>query len=650
MPAHHCGEAQVDHTAQASQTPHTSHTAQVNRAAQADPTTREIAFLSPFQRDIGRARHEIETSCMVPWDPAWFAAPHDRFNVRLAATSMAVAAATCRNTSHNDFRYVRGALEALDFRDVSVGSYQHRNEVDQGDYERDVDLVAYGMGHQVINVGGEEVPLVVLAIRGTSRTREWVSNANVADSVSDGNYNVEYHEGFDAAADEAYGHVAQYLVHHGINMSEARVWIVGHSRGAAVANLVAAFLCESGEFSPDHVFAYAFATPGVTRRKDADAAVFGGIFNVIDPVDYVPRLPLESWGFRRFGATYTLPTPCAGDDAPDGFEQASQRLFMQFAGIERPTFATIGPTARLVRHVASISPTITSLYEKERLTKFGRQTFADFYHSFTSMVGDKGGKRAREAAQVSRYAAGPFWRFLSYFAKNSLTGHASAGAHAEEGYLARMLAAVETGLDLSVSAKVRTTAFTAYGDVDLTVKDAAGQTVASIWKGKVEKSQIPAYFDDETDASTVWFAGCALEDYVIELRDRSGYSFGVTIAQQNALGEALEQTEFGPIKIGNGHTLPWNQLAEGAPSTSVQRGGNLHVTVRAEGAKRIDAVGAECLTAGDWAAVYAYEGLGASFKGWYEEGRDPRVAKPLSTHKKYVLRVPHDRALVAVFS
>ena len=73
------------------------------------------------------------------------------------------------------------------------------------------------------------------------------------------------------------------------------------------------------------------------------------------------------------------------------------------------------------------------------------------------------------------------------------------------------------------------------------------------------------------------------------------------------------------------------------------------MSVRVEGAKRADAVGAEGLTAGDWAAVCAYEGFGTTFKGWYEEGRDPRVAKPLSTNKKHVLRVAEDRALVAVF-
>lgn len=617
--------------------------------AQVGETQRQIPFLSSFQRDTAHARQEREAACAVTWDPAWFMAPSDHFNVKLAACSMAVAAATCRNTQANDFRFVREALEALDFQDVNTDAFLHRNEQDQSDYRRDIDLVAYAMGHQTIEGEAGAVPLVVLAVRGTSRTTEWVSNANVADGVTDGNYNVEYHEGFDAAADEAYGHVAQYLVHHGVPMDQARIWIVGHSRGAAVADMIAAFMCESGEFDPAHIFTYAFATPAHTRRKDAHSATFDGIFNIIDPVDYVPRLPLESWGFRRFGTTFFLPVAATGT-APEGFDQRAQQLFEQFTGTKRPTFGTVGPTARLVRHAASISPTITYLYQKERLTKFGRQTFADFYHSFTSMVGERGVARMHDAVRVSRYAAGPFWRFLSFFAKNSFTSHASTGAHSEEGYLARMLAAVETGLDLPTTANARTTAFTVYGDLDLTVKDAVGGVVASIWKGKVEKDQMPAYFDDEVNASTVWFPGTSLDDYAIELRDRSGRSFGVTIAQQDAMGATFSQVEYGPLKIGNGHTMAWTALAEGASSIRTDRGDDLRVTVRVEGGKRADAVGAVCLTAGDWAAVYAYEGLGTTFKGWYEEGRDPRVAKPLCTQKKYVLRVPDDRALVAVFS
>ena len=62
-----------------------------------------------------------------------------------------------------------------------------------------------------------------------------------------------------------------------------------------------------------------------------------------------------------------------------------------------------------------------------------------------------------------------------------------------------------------------------------------------------------------------------------------------------------------------------------------------------------DAVGAECLSAGDWAVAYAYEGLGATFKGWYAEGRNPKVAKPDCTSRAYRMRVADDRALVAVF-
>lgn len=635
---------------QSEQSEQSEHREQVGQGEQ----TVRVQFAPSFSGVSNNSQHS-EESCEVLWDPDWFIRSSKEFNMELATASMALAMSTHLNTHENDFKYVLDALRAFGFADADADSFAHRNIRDDSDFARDADLVAYSMGHRSIRTSdGHEVPLVVLAIRGTSHTREWVSDANVASSVKNGNYNVEYHEGFDAAADEAYGHLARYMVHHGIGMRDARVWIVGHSRGGAVANLVGAFMCESEEFDPENIFVYGFATPGVTRRKDADSEEFRGIFNVVDPEDMVARMPLSSWGFKRFGSTFYLPTPCMAHSAPEGYFERAQQLFKQFTGSERPTFGSLGPVLGMERAVAALCPTLSSAYEKQRMTKFGRTTFAELFGDLMAMNGEKGGKKVADAVKVTRFAAGPFWPFLKPFVKDSALKHARSSAHNEEGYLARMLAAKETGLDLSATAEAHMTCVTVHGSIDVTVKDPSGNKVASVWKGAIERigdvpGKLAVFWDDDLEATSIWMPLGSIGDYIIELRDRDGRSFGVTVAEQDAMGYTCSQDEYGPVKIGAGATCEWSDLAPKVEVRHTGKGRNLRVSVRTEGAKRCDAVGASCLTAGDWAVARAYEGRGATFKGWFPEGRNPKVAKPDSTSRTYRMRVAEDRSLVAVF-
>ena len=81
----------------------------------------------------------------------------------------------------------------------------------------------------------------------------------------------------------------------------------GHSRGAAVANIVAGMYTNSAAYNKfarqSNVFAYTFACPSVS--KDADESLLN-IYNYNNCGDVIPALPLEAWGFKRFGRTITL--------------------------------------------------------------------------------------------------------------------------------------------------------------------------------------------------------------------------------------------------------------------------------------------------------------------------------------------------------
>jgi hypothetical protein len=78
-------------------------------------------------------------------------------------------------------------------------------------------------------------------------------------------------------------------------MSKA-IMITGHSRGAAIANLLGAHF----EKDPNYTsFTYTFAAPNPTT--DNTTGSYKTIFNVVNQDDIIPYLPLSNWGFNKYG-------------------------------------------------------------------------------------------------------------------------------------------------------------------------------------------------------------------------------------------------------------------------------------------------------------------------------------------------------------
>ncbi|MBQ1491849.1 MAG: hypothetical protein IIZ39_07795 [Blautia sp.] len=173
--------------------------------------------------------------------------------------------------------------------------------------------------------------LIALVINGYSRGGfEWLSNL----SLGDGNV----HEGFLAAAEE----VVSFLIHQYPDLSDSILWICGHSRGAAITNLVAKQLLEEEE--APIIYAYGFATPNVQRKEGREETEEGGtnknreeteegetnknreeteegeieagreeiekekesILNLINLGDLVPELPPHEWGYDPLGRVYSF--------------------------------------------------------------------------------------------------------------------------------------------------------------------------------------------------------------------------------------------------------------------------------------------------------------------------------------------------------
>ena len=282
-------------------------------------------------------------SAELRMDDRWFAGDPERYQHDLA-TSCAVLTAVCNAES----QYYNGtagaepvaeqALYALGFHDVQTDSYRLRSDVldELGALlTGESDVVAYTLASKTIQVErGQAATLVFVGMRG-SYGSEWASNLNPL-SLLPGS---DDHRGFAKAAQEAEQALDAYVGEIGADPATVRVLVTGHSRGGAVANLLAARLDEraatgSGSAAAEHIYAYTFASPGTTRADNRSDASYDNIFNIVNESDIVPKLPLSTWGYGRYGTTVALPGADEG-----GFTDLFTRMCAAFQGNTGVSFA-----------------------------------------------------------------------------------------------------------------------------------------------------------------------------------------------------------------------------------------------------------------------------------------------------------------------
>ena len=148
--------------------------------------------------------------------------------------------------------------------------------------------------------------LIFVTIRGTPASAgEWISNFDIGNGNKDGNV---LHQGFLKTSLQIETSLYTYLLKNKIQPSEAFFLLTGHSRGAAVANMLAANLSHNPQFNADQMYVYTFATPNVTTDKNAHAPEYDFIWNIVNAEDIIPTIPLsrDDWKYRKYGHTRTL--------------------------------------------------------------------------------------------------------------------------------------------------------------------------------------------------------------------------------------------------------------------------------------------------------------------------------------------------------
>lgn len=231
------------------------------------------------------------------------------------ASADAAADPACE-TYHNKFAHVKQLLSDIGCADDSI-------HVSESYLKKPTkDSIGVAVASKRITVHGKERVLVPVAVRGAGYEREWVGNVTVGETGEA--------VGFASAADQVVSEVKAYLTDHGLEEEAAQgkvsFWVVGYSRGGAVANLAAKRLVDAygaagggaAGAGGNQVFAYCFEAPqgGAADLNDADA--YACIHNVVNACDVVPLAVPTQMGLCRYGVDHAIAqtgTPAAQKEA-----------------------------------------------------------------------------------------------------------------------------------------------------------------------------------------------------------------------------------------------------------------------------------------------------------------------------------------------
>lgn len=258
------------------------------------------------------------TQTNLTFNDSWFTNDSKTYNHEMA-TTCSILSAVCNSESHyysdvyGSSAYAEEALTTLGFSNIQTDSYQMRSHtLDQigSLFSGSYDVAAYAFASKDItsSFGNDGTTLIFIGIRG-SYGAEWLSNIKMLNNTTP-HFD---HKGFKAAEEDVKAALEAYILDIGVNPANIKLLITGHSRGGAIANLLAAdfnngtTLFEDA-ISTSDVFAYTYASPSVTQNETRTNPRHNNVFNVVNPSDIVCQLPLTSWNYGRYGTVVSLPT------------------------------------------------------------------------------------------------------------------------------------------------------------------------------------------------------------------------------------------------------------------------------------------------------------------------------------------------------
>ena len=271
-----------------------------------DTTGGEVPYILHFRSEVTHSNLEHA----FYYSDDYFAGSSNVYNHKLAKLSLGMALAGFTGANANNWtsesvqeqknrrENIEEAYNTLHF----TGAEYHNYEKSLSDYSA---KVAYSFAKKEIVINGKKTTVVAVVVRGGGYGAEWSSNFKVESK----GLSSESHFDWTIAKSEVFSNLFQYLSNVD---GDYKVWITGFSRGAAVANLLAKDMTD--RLGEKRVYAYCFACPKGTKDKNWDK--YNNIFSIVNTEDIVPKVPLYSMGYSRYGKTLLYTTASNNSNGP----------------------------------------------------------------------------------------------------------------------------------------------------------------------------------------------------------------------------------------------------------------------------------------------------------------------------------------------
>ena len=243
----------------------------------------------------------------VYFSQGYFEHPSTEYDPHLATASLAMAIATYTDFGPWDAAWYYGQPKYVEEFFSAIGFEGFRVNEDYRQPAR-FDTIGLAAAHKAMG----DYTVVAITPRSGGYFREWGNNMH----LGDGSQSDMMHEGWYNAANKLLSFLDGYVSDQGIT-GKVKLWMSGFSRGGATTNIAAALLdnkLDKGESvfsngastSRDDIYAYTFEAPqganvnskSVKAPKDA---LYDNIWNVVNPLDIVPKVAMKQYGFTRFG-------------------------------------------------------------------------------------------------------------------------------------------------------------------------------------------------------------------------------------------------------------------------------------------------------------------------------------------------------------
>lgn len=270
----------------------------------------------------------------------WFKDKAEKDNEELALASMQLTASAVSGDENGT-----GAafLKSMGFDEVGFSDFA----------STDPDDFNYTWGRKTLDDG---TTLVAIAVQSSSqdmsvKNKGWKQNFTVNGDSSDGE-----HYAYAKAVDKMIDGIADLGAG-----DKVKYWITGHSRGGAIANVLAAHLPDRLGDRNAGIYAYTFEAPATTDEETAGSGDYGYIHNYLCSDDFVTMIP--GWGMTRYGDFHELTDKKRDEGLSDELKTLGSE-----AADHKMRIMVKDDADRLAANIAAAVPTRAD-YSKERTDK-----------------------------------------------------------------------------------------------------------------------------------------------------------------------------------------------------------------------------------------------------------------------------------------